>query len=82
MLALVGQVSQQDLSQPTCQLGPIFSVELLEIALRLEQCFLDQIGRVEARPQLATDAGAGQQPQELAVPLQDFAEGMLIAGAC
>ena len=71
----VGQVPRQDPAQPGDQLRLGLALELVEVLVGLEQRFLDQVGGVRLAPQRGVDAGAGQQPQVVAIRLQQPVEG-------
>ncbi len=71
----VGQVPRQDLPQPGDQLRLGLALELVEVLMGFEQRFLDQVGGVRLAPQRGVDAGAGQQPQVVAIRLQQPVQG-------
>ena len=81
MLGLVGQGPDQDLPQPGDQLSLAGAGELRELAVGFEKRFLDQIGGVEPDLQRLADQGAGQQPEIIAIQLQQPAQRRLVAGA-
>ncbi len=66
----VGQVPRQDPPQPGDQLGLGLALELVEVLVGFQQRFLDQVGRVGLAAQRGVDAGAGQEPQVVAIRLQ------------
>ena len=72
VLDLVGQAPHQDPPQPGNQLGLASPCELGELAVGLQERFLNQVRRLELDPQSAADQRAGHQPQVVAVKLKKF----------
>ena len=81
MLGLVGEGSNQDLPEPGNQLPFPRTGELRKFSMRLQERFLDQVGGIELNLQRWADEGAGQEPEVIAVQLQEPAQRRFVAGA-
>jgi hypothetical protein len=81
VLGLVGQGADEDLPQPGGQLGLGRAEELAELPGGLEERLLDEVGGIEPDPQRLADQRAGDQPQVVAIELQEPAQRGGVAGA-
>ena len=74
VLGLIGQGPNQDLPKPPDQFALSRPSELPEVAVRLQERFLDQVGRIELDLERRADKRTGQQPEIIAVQLQEPAQ--------
>ena len=81
MLGLVRQRPHQDLTQPGDELPLARARELCKLSVRLQERFLDQVGRIELDLERRADQRTGQEPEIIAVQFQQPAQRSLVASA-